>query len=172
MGAVYIHLGKLPEAQAALMEALRHKQENWKIWENFVIVSARLRDCASTIQGLRKLIDMGKSVDIDVLGLMAHAVANNVPLRSGDTGRSLTKQMDDLVAAIREKSDMSAALWQLFADYNSGLGRWKPAFECSLGELRALEGTWDKDADSKRYEHFSIEITHKDGLVLLALLFA
>lgn len=84
LSKAYINLGDKPRAHKVLQEALKCNFSNWKVWENFLLVSVDTGNFEDAINAFDRLIELrGKYFDGQVLQIIAKSVANDVPDAEG-----------------------------------------------------------------------------------------
>jgi tetratricopeptide (TPR) repeat protein len=71
MAAALTMSGKKAEAFSALQQAVKHHENNWKIWQNFMMVALESKKFKAFLEGVEKLISLkhvSPSKSIDNLG--------------------------------------------------------------------------------------------------------
>ena len=58
MGAVYCRLNQLDEAYNAFDQGLKQQRQNWKMWENFMLLSLRTRRYGRALYGQEQLLNL------------------------------------------------------------------------------------------------------------------
>lgn len=86
LAQAYIKLGNKRSAHQALTEALRCNYDNWRIWENFLVVSADIGQYADIIRAYQRLLDLKeKYLNTDVLGVLVRGIFENADDGGGGT---------------------------------------------------------------------------------------
>lgn len=109
LAQAYIKLGNKRSAHQALTEALRCNYDNWRIWENFLVVSADIGQYADIIRAYQRLLDLKeKYLNTDVLGVLVRGIFENADDAGGttsggaETGGGGGKQQPLLLKRTRE----------------------------------------------------------------------
>lgn len=117
LAKAYIKLGDKERAQKILTEALKCNYNNWKVWENFLIVSTDTGNFEDVINAYNRLIELkGKYYDKDVLEIIVKAIVNNIPDADGIPSERLTKKAQLLVGHLCVQYPSDGLLWE-FAAY-------------------------------------------------------
>ena len=58
MGAVFCHLNRLEEAYNAFEQGLKHQRQNWKMWENFLVLSVRTKRYGRALYAQEQLLSL------------------------------------------------------------------------------------------------------------------
>lgn len=96
-----IKLGDKKRAHKILHEALKCNFNNWKIWENFMIVSVDTGNFEDVINAYNRLIDLKsqeKFIDVEILTILVKAVKENLPDAHGKPSNRLHKKLTELIA--------------------------------------------------------------------------
>lgn len=80
LGSIYLQAGKKRQAFTSFREAVKHARTNWRMWENFLFVSADLHEWQTAIRIFHKLLDLQAETDYENLGTPA------LTSRLGDLG--------------------------------------------------------------------------------------
>ncbi|XP_017780887.1 PREDICTED: tetratricopeptide repeat protein 27 [Nicrophorus vespilloides] len=112
LAQAYIRLGNKRSAHHALQDALRCNFDNWKVWENFLVVSADIDNYSDVIRSYHKLLDLkGKYTNIDVLKVLVYGVCNEN--NAGD--KALMKKTRELLGRATSIFPGDGILWELYA---------------------------------------------------------
>jgi tetratricopeptide (TPR) repeat protein len=97
----YIKLQDKPRAHKVLQEALKCNFNNWKVWENFLIVSLDTGNFEDTLNAYSRLMELkGKYLDKEVLQILMPAIAADVPDAAGVGSARLKKKALTLLAQL------------------------------------------------------------------------
>lgn len=142
----YIKLGEKTRAHYALQEALKYSFSNWKVWDNFMVVSAAIGQLNDVIRSYHQILDLKeKHLDKEVLFLLTR----DVLLHEEDTEeqnikKKLIHNTRVLFGRLTSIYPNESRLWEMYADL-SPLER-KPGQLC-----RAYRGfsrsDWPKDPE-------------------------
>ncbi|KAJ8722438.1 hypothetical protein PYW07_003618 [Mythimna separata] len=117
LAKVYVKQGDKNRAYRALMEALRFNYDNWKLWENVIIVSMDTGHFEDVIRGCHRMLDLQqKFEDVEVLGLLVRAVIQDSKDADGNSAARLRKRVLELFGRITSIHQNNPELWQLYSD--------------------------------------------------------
>uniref|UniRef100_A0A2H1W1N7 SFRICE_005843 n=1 Tax=Spodoptera frugiperda TaxID=7108 RepID=A0A2H1W1N7_SPOFR len=117
LAKVYVNQGDKKRAYRALMEALRFNYDNWKLWENVVIVSMDTGHFEDVIRGCHRLLDLQqKFEDVEVLQLLVRAILADAKDADGNSAARLQKRVLELFGRITSVHQNKPELWQLYSD--------------------------------------------------------
>lgn len=111
-----IKLGDKHRAHKILNEALKCNYNNWKVWENFLVVSVDTGNFEDVINAYQRLVELKeKYLDVEVLEIVVKAIADNIPDSQGRPSTRLKKKMNNLLAHQCVQYANEAEVWQLSA---------------------------------------------------------
>ncbi|KAJ8725891.1 hypothetical protein PYW08_004074 [Mythimna loreyi] len=117
LAKVYVKQGDKNRAYRALMEALRFNYDNWKLWENVIIVSMDTGHFEDVIRGCHRMLDLQqKFEDVEVLGLLVRAVIQDSKDADGNSAVRLRKRVLELFGRITSIHQNNPEIWQLYSD--------------------------------------------------------
>ncbi|XP_063359197.1 tetratricopeptide repeat protein 27 [Cydia amplana] len=117
LAKVYVKQGDKDRAYRALMEALRFNYDNWKLWENVIIVSMDTGHFEDAIRGAHRMLDLQhKFEDTEVLALLVRAVVQDKDDADGNSSARLRKRVLELFGRITSIHQNKPEIWQLYAD--------------------------------------------------------
>ncbi|XP_073943570.1 tetratricopeptide repeat protein 27 [Choristoneura fumiferana] len=117
LAKVYVQQADKPRAHRALMEALRYNYDNWKLWENVIIVSMDTGHFEDAIRGAHRLLDIRHQFrDAAVLALLVRAVLHDKEDADGNTSARLQKRVLELFGRITSVHQNVPEIWQLYSD--------------------------------------------------------
>ena len=109
MGAVYCRLNKLDEAYNAFDQGLKQQRQNWKMWENFMLLSLRTRRYGRTLYAQEQLLnlrdkrdkqdasqmtnDSASGVDIETVNILTNVITTSLDCKRDP---SLIETLDDI----------------------------------------------------------------------------
>merc|ERR1711936_87271 len=149
----YVDLKQKERAWKVLQEAVRCDFENWKIWDNMMVIAVDIGVFDDTIRAYNRIIDLKKThVDKDVLGILVKAVNGDVEDCSGQGSSKLRPELQKLLARITVASPREPAPWHLYGDLLSASGKEEEvrAAQCYQKSVAAVTGHrgWEKVPDS------------------------
>lgn len=113
----YIRLNQIEKAYKALKEASRQSFENWRIWENYLLVATDLGHFEDTINICHRLIELNrKSIDIEVLRILTKAVLEDIPNARGTKSSYLKPKLFKLFGHITSSITSDPNIWEVYAD--------------------------------------------------------
>ena len=116
LGAAYEKTNELPRAFNCYKESCKHASNEWRMWENYICVGARLKHFASVIHGYRMIINTGhKYCDGKILNCMVAAVRDNMVSATGEQGIYYYDKILDLFKFASTKVTTSFELWKAYA---------------------------------------------------------
>ncbi|KAK3914871.1 Tetratricopeptide repeat protein 27 [Frankliniella fusca] len=135
LAKAYVKLGQKNRAWKALQEALKWDFENWRVWENYLLVSL---DCAvmdEVIRAYHRILDLKeKHVDVEVLEILGRAIIDNLPDCDGEPcGRLLDKSLA-LLGRVTAQVTNNWKVWRVYSRLTSALQNPTPE-----SEVRAVQ---------------------------------
>lgn len=159
IAAVHMHNNRPQEAHVSLREALRQKPDSWKIWQNYVLVSAapQVRDYQAAVFGLGRLVDLYQAADKSKTDMPASPdprpifmIASAIASARGNAGMDpVISSFADVLVRIENEMEMNPPLYDLFAFFAETIGDYDVALERRKAQCRLLEGSWP--GDQKRW---------------------
>ena len=94
----YIKMGQKARAWKVLQEAVKCDYDNWKVWDNIMVVSTDLAHFSDVIKAYHRVLDLKeRHVDVDVLRILASAIAEDLP----DNGDQPSSRYVDVPVSVR-----------------------------------------------------------------------
>lgn len=135
LSKAYVKLGQKNRAWKALQEALKWDYENWRVWDNYLIVSV---DCAvmdEVIRAYHRILDLKeKHIDIEVLEILGKAIIDNLPDCDGVPCERLIDKSLALLGRITAQVTNNWKVWRLYSQLTRALKN--PSVE---SEYRAVQ---------------------------------
>ncbi|XP_045542835.1 tetratricopeptide repeat protein 27 [Papilio machaon] len=121
LAKVYVKQGDKQRAYRALMESLRFNYDNWKVWENIVLVSMDTGHVEDVVRGVHRLLDLrDKYDDLEVLTLLVRAIVDRQEgLGDADSAARLRKRTLELFGRITSIHQNKPEIWQLYSDLST-----------------------------------------------------
>ena len=174
MGTVYSQLGETEGAWRSYREAVKHNRTSWKIWQNYILLSLRMRKFSYCILGLRQLLAIGASdkIDHDILAVIIEEICGNpIMLETeeratvdqssgsssavqGEEGKNdeLRQQQQERLGELMEElvaSTNSSEVWAMRARFDHLRGDLDGEVESRGKELRAVQvAGWELQLDT------------------------
>lgn len=112
LSKAYIKLGQKERAWRTLREAIKCNYEEWKIWENFMLVSIDIGALDDVITAWHRIIDIKSShKDDQILTLLTHNLIKRPDNKITPEFMHLLDDALKLVARLNSTSDCSPRLW-------------------------------------------------------------
>ncbi|KPJ05034.1 Tetratricopeptide repeat protein 27 [Papilio xuthus] len=116
LAKVYVKQGDKQRAYRALMESLRFNYDNWKVWENIVLVSMDTGHVEDVVRGVHRLLDLrDKYDDLEVLTLLVRAIVDQQEQGDADSAARLRKRALELFGRITSIHQNKPEIWQLYS---------------------------------------------------------
>lgn len=158
LSAAYVEMGKLKEAHSCLKKAVTSdSQKNWRIWENYMIVSTKLGEWEDVLLSFRHLVEIGKDkrgetcIDLAILEkLVEILVSTDFP--TDPTIRMTYFQqscMEFVCQVLPSIVTTSVRLWKVVAKVELWRKRPWVALECHEKAFRAISHSPDLTIDEK-----------------------
>ncbi|KAH3848233.1 hypothetical protein DPMN_090592 [Dreissena polymorpha] len=121
LASAYVKLKEKKKAFLTLNDALKCNYENWRIWENYLVVGTDCGEFNAVIQAYHRLMDLrSKWVDEQVLAILVRAVKENILDASGVSAEHIQQKLKELFGRITSKVTDKAEVWRLYAQLCAG----------------------------------------------------
>lgn len=112
----YIKLKQKVRAWRSLQEALKCNYENWRVWENYLIVCVDVGAFEDAIQAYHRLLDIkGKHEDDEILEIIAKAISEDLADITEQPSSRLKGKALSLFGRITSKVTSNANIWNSYA---------------------------------------------------------
>lgn len=148
LASSYIKLGKKKKAFMTLKDAIKCNYENWRIWENYLLVGTDCGEFGEVIRAYHRLCDLKeKWVDEEILGILVRAVNENLPDAQGNPAKRIEPKLCELFGRVTSRVTDKAEIWRLYAqlctdDQDKMLQYLQKAHRCVM-----QTSNWEKDID-------------------------
>ncbi|KAK2184913.1 hypothetical protein NP493_249g09042 [Ridgeia piscesae] len=116
LATTYIKLNQKPRAFLTYQEALRCEYENWRIWENYMLVATDCGEFQEVIRAYHRILDIqDRYTEVGVLTILVKAVCEDLPDAKGEPASKLLKPLKELFGRITSKVHKSADIWRLYS---------------------------------------------------------
>ena len=117
----YINQGQKPRAWKVLQEAAKCDYDNWKVWDNIMVVSTDCAHFEEIIRAYHRILDIknAKHVDADVLKILVHAITNDLKDNYDRSSKIFKKSAKELFGRLTSENSTESILWELYAGNNS-----------------------------------------------------
>uniref|UniRef100_A0A3Q0KQ57 TPR_REGION domain-containing protein n=1 Tax=Schistosoma mansoni TaxID=6183 RepID=A0A3Q0KQ57_SCHMA len=108
--------GKKNIALKLMKEACKYSYENWRIWENILLISADVKAFHETIYAYHRLLDLqGKYANPQVLSVMVKGVILNEMDSTGNPASNLRAKLLELFGRVTASTPNDAVIWNEYA---------------------------------------------------------
>ncbi|CAG9761471.1 unnamed protein product [Ceutorhynchus assimilis] len=116
LAQAYLKIGNKRSAHQALLEALRCNFENWKVWENFLVVSCDLSMYSDVIRAYHRLLDLKeKYLNVEVLLELVSDVTDDTIDCEGLPGARFLQKTRELLGRLVSIYPGEGEVWDLYA---------------------------------------------------------
>ncbi|PSN47384.1 hypothetical protein C0J52_11170 [Blattella germanica] len=146
LSKAYVKLNQKFRAWKTLQEALKWDFENWKLWDNYMVVSVDLSEFHEVMKAYNRILDLKpKHVDIEVLRILVEA------LTSKFEDPQLIQQAEKLFIRLTQEVRGNHLIWQQHAKLILLHNRNKESFDTMEKAISSLQrGFWCADEDFNR----------------------
>lgn len=112
----FIKLGNKKRAHKILQESLKCNFDNWRIWENFLLVSVDVGSFDDSLNAYNRLIELKeKYFDEEILKIIMKAIASNLVDSEGGAASRLRKKALEMLAHLGSIHTNEGVVWELSA---------------------------------------------------------
>ncbi|XP_055532182.1 tetratricopeptide repeat protein 27 [Wyeomyia smithii] len=116
LAKAYIKLGDKKRAHKILQEALKCNFNNWKVWENFLIVSIDTKNYEDAINAYERLEELkDKFYDPEVLEILTKVISDGALDANGNSSHRFAKKMLKVLGHACAKNVANGYLYELSA---------------------------------------------------------
>ncbi|XP_053685328.1 tetratricopeptide repeat protein 27 [Sabethes cyaneus] len=116
LAKAYVKLGQKTRAHKILQEALKCNFDNWKVWENFLLVSIDTKNYEDAINAYERLMELkDKFEDHEILEILTKVVFEGALDASDNSSQRLTKKMLQLLGHACARNVSNGYLYELSA---------------------------------------------------------
>ncbi|XP_055603928.1 tetratricopeptide repeat protein 27-like [Uranotaenia lowii] len=150
LAKAYIKLGDKKRAHKVLQEALKCNFSNWKVWENFMLVSIDTQNYEDALNSYERLLELKeKFIDLEVLEILTQVISEEALDSNGNSAKRFTKKAIKLLGHACTKNVNNGHLHELSArlELEDPLKRAQKLQSAYRGYTQA-NSQWSKTADS------------------------
>jgi len=168
LGNCYIKMGQKERAWRVLLEAVKCDYDNWKVWDNIMILSTDLGIFDESIRAYHRLLDVKCNVkqsnievkqahvDIQVLEILTRAVLTHIVDRDGNDSVKYKPALLKLLGRVTSMQPKEAGAWRLYGNIlgeGDTVEEKQRAAQCLQKATAAASGVrgWEKDAEKCRF---------------------
>jgi tetratricopeptide (TPR) repeat protein len=151
LAAVYVELKKNKEALFALSEAVKHKRESWKVWENLLIVSLSVEgEYGHTLNALEALVELKGRNGIyseQLVTLVERIISEMARNKGNEALVRMCKRLLKLVGKITSMVSSDQNIWEASANLHHAAGCFEQEIADLQKQIRCLSGRewWNED---------------------------
>jgi len=156
LSSVYLKLNQKSRAWKSLQEALRCDFDNWRIWENYLVVSIDLRAFEEALKAYNRVLELKeKHVDAEILDLLVKAVTEDLADIEGNSSSRLKPRLLQLFGHLTSQVTNNSHVWALYAKLTASGG---VEDDCTMQKVvqyrqraqrsAVQQSNWEKTADS------------------------
>ena len=146
IASIYIRQKRKFDAHRALKESLRISYDNWKIWENYLYVSMDIADFGEVIRAMKRILDLKKSVDVEILGILVRWLLENRRDVHDEQASKHFPALKTLIEDIKKVITNDPELWKIFSNFEEKTGSKKESVELLQKAYRASQVYgWESD---------------------------
>ena len=113
----YVKLEQKERAWRVLQEAVRCDFENWKVWDNIMVIATDIGVFDDVVRSYNRILDIKKThVDKEVLGILVKAVLADLEDSAGKGSARLRPDLLKLLARLTVAVPREAAPWRLYGE--------------------------------------------------------
>lgn len=115
MASAYIHMGDKPKAWKVLQESLKCNYEDWRVWENYLLVCADVGAFEECIKAWHRLIEIkGKHADGKLANILVKVVSEDIPDMHGKPGSYLKPKLLELFGRVTSGVTNDEDIWYCY----------------------------------------------------------
>ena len=113
----YVKLGQKERAWRVLQESVRCDFENWKVWDNLMVISVDIGAFSDAIRSYNRILDIKQThADEEVLRILVDAVLGDVLDVEGVGAGRLKDRLQKLLARLTVAMPKEGSAWRLYGD--------------------------------------------------------
>ena len=113
----YVRLGQKERAWRVLQESVRCDFENWKVWDNLMVISVDIGAFSDAIRSYNRILDIKQThADAEVLRILVDAVLGDVLDVEGVGAGRLKDRLQKLLARLTVAMPKEGSAWRLYGD--------------------------------------------------------
>lgn len=144
LAKAYIKLNNKHSAHRALLDALKCNYENWKVWDNLMVVSSDIAHFADVIRSYHRILDLkGKHMDPEVLETLVYSVNNNINDAEGNPSGKYMQKTRELLGRLISIFGSDGNLWTFYAVLSPVVALRAQRLQRAYNSF--TYGQWDKD---------------------------
>ena len=150
----YVKLGQKERAWRVLQEAVRCDFDNWKVWDNLMVISVDIGAFNDVIRSYNRILDIKQThIDNQVLRIIARAILENINDIEGNEAGKLKDKFQKLLARLTLGMPKEPVSWSVYGDIISDgatdqteIVRGVQAYQKSLAAFTGNRG-WERNLE-------------------------
>ncbi|CAG9829167.1 unnamed protein product [Diabrotica balteata] len=144
LAQAYIKIGNKRNAHQAILEALKCNFDNWKVWENLLVISCDISNFSDVIRAYHRLLDLKeKYLNVEVLNVLVYHVCHDINDCEGLSSQRYLQKTRELLGRVTALYPNEGYVWELYANL-------APAIMLKAQRLQRAyrgytQGAWDKN---------------------------
>ncbi|GFR96902.1 tetratricopeptide repeat protein 27 [Elysia marginata] len=155
LATCYTRLKEKHKAFSTLQDAIKCNYENWRLWENSLIIGTDCGEFEHVIRSYHRLLDLKEKYnDAEILGILTRAVIEKIPDVRGISAERLWGKLTELFGRVTSQVTSDGDVWASYAKlYSHQIGDKEPDMEKAVTfQQKALrcftqKADWEKDKD-------------------------
>ncbi|CAH8830736.1 unnamed protein product [Trichobilharzia szidati] len=153
--------GRKNVALKLMKEACKYNYENWRLWENILLISVEVNAFGDTMHAYHRLLDLrGKYANAQVLGIMVKAVITDQSDSTGSPASNIRTKLLELFGRVTASTPTEALIWEEYAHllldeipqlssttYQRAVQCLQTAHRC---RIQSSEGPWEQSTDKRK----------------------
>ncbi|ELU10624.1 hypothetical protein CAPTEDRAFT_228317 [Capitella teleta] len=122
LSSAYIRDGQKERAFVTLQEAIKLDFENWRVWENYLLLATDVGEFQEAMRSVNRMLDLrDKFSDVPVLKVFVRAVIEDIKDASGAPSGKLAPELKKLFGRITSKVTANGDIWRLYGELLLGI---------------------------------------------------
>ncbi|XP_057664616.1 tetratricopeptide repeat protein 27 [Diorhabda carinulata] len=139
-----IKIGNKRGAHQAILEALKCNYDNWKVWENLLVISCDISNFSEVIRAYHRLLDLQeKYLNVEVLNVLVYNVCNDINDSEGQTAHRFLQKTRELLGRVTSLYPTEGYIWELYANLSPSI--LLKAQRLQRAYRGYTQGSWDKN---------------------------
>jgi tetratricopeptide (TPR) repeat protein len=154
LAAVHTERKDFKQARACMSEACRRARQNWRMWESFLGICAKLRDIQGMINGMKRLVELEQAPRIEerMLGMITGAVLSDAEgLYEGSTGKQFASKLLDFYKFMTSRCASVPCYWYFYAEVQLFYNQPESALDSRLRQARAEQAKLWGESDPEKF---------------------
>jgi len=117
----YVKLDQKERAWRVLQEALRCDYDNWKVWDNLMVIATDIAVFDDVVRSYNRILDLKQThMDKAVLSILVRAVLEDLVDREGHSSSKYRERVQKLLARLTVSMPKEPVSWRLYGEILTG----------------------------------------------------